>query len=105
MKHGTERFCWDSVQTKEYPTTASAPLRRIKVTEQVIGSARGGQAFLLPSDALGQQSSSVPLVGSEVNCARFQLFLQLQKGTKKGGLGRTWAREHLRLILVLRNKH
>lgn len=29
---------------------------------------------------------------------------QTLKKKKKGGLGRTWAREHLRLILVLRNK-
>lgn len=56
----------------------------------MIGSASGGQAFLLPRDTVGQQLSSVPLVGSEVNCARFQLFLLLQKELKKAaweGLG------------------
>lgn len=46
------------------------------------------------------------LRGETVQDFSFFFSYKTKKRTKnKDGLGRTWAREHLRLILVLRNKH
>lgn len=59
-----------------------------------------------PVTGSGPSHSPVPLAGSEGETVQdFSYFFSLKKKKKKkGGLGRTWAREHLRLILVLRNK-
>lgn len=56
---------------------------------------------------VGLQLCPLPLSGSEVKTVQdFSNFFSYKTKIKnKGGLGRTWAIEHLRLILVLRKEN
>lgn len=65
-----------------------------------------GQASVLLRACVGLQLCPLPLSGSEVKTVQdFSNFFSYKtKIRNKGGLGRTWAIEHLRLILVLRKQ-
>lgn len=81
----------------------SVPLRRqIKILKLMIGRASHlARRLYSPVTELVPNHVLYHLLAQWV---KLQL-LQLQNKRKKGGVGRTWAREHLRLISVLRSKY